>query len=388
MELQAAFDRLTRLVQRRYGAPNGTRAGPAAAFALSTPGGEPRVFGAGEPAFTIVVNDAAGVAALATLDRTRIAEAYVAGRLDLEGEMERILAHRSLFPDRRAWQRVWRFVPPLLFGQAPSDHRWIAHHYDHDRDFYQLFLDRRHRCYSQGVFADDDEPLEDAITRKLDFALAAVEARPGDHVLDIGGGWGAFTEYAGCKGVRVTSLTIAAESEAFLQDLIARERLPCRVRREHLLEHAPTERYDAIVNLGVTEHLPDYRATLRKYQALVKPGGRIYLDASAQRRKHDHSTFMAKHLFPGNGSPLCLHDYLAELARTPLQLLGVHDDRHSYHLTTRAWAERLERSRAEVERRWGAALFRTFQLYLWGSADGFRRDMIQAYRLVLRAPVG
>ena len=389
MELQRSFDRLTRLVERRYGGGNGNgrgAPGTTGGFALRTPGGAPRAFGGGAPAFTIVVNDAAGVSALATLDRTTIAEAYVQGRLDLEGEMERILAHRALFPDRRPGQFLWRFVQPLLFGQVRSDRRWIARHYDHDADFYRLFLDRRHRCYSQGVFERDDEPLEDAITRKLDFALAAIEARPGDRVLDIGGGWGAFTEYAGRREVRVTSLTISAQSEAFIRALVERERLPCTVLREHLLEHVPAERYDAIVNLGVTEHLPDYPATLARYLALVKPGGRVYLDASAQRRKHDHSTFMERHLFPGNGSPLCLHDYLAELARTPLQLLGVWDDRESYGRTTRAWAGRLDAAREEIERRWGAALHRTFQLYLWGCADGFRRDMIQAYRLVLRAP--
>lgn len=46
------------------------------------------------------------------------------------------------------------------------------------------------------------------MTRKLDFALDAVGARPGDHILDIGGGWGAMTEHAGRRGIIVTSLTI------------------------------------------------------------------------------------------------------------------------------------------------------------------------------------
>ena len=382
--MEAAFSRLVALVERRYRTA-GRRVG-GTPVAIRTAAGRPHVFGGDEPAFTIVVNDAAGVAALSTLDKTRIAEAYVAGSSDLEGDMLRVLSARDLFGDRHPLRYLWRFVQPLLFGQARSDRQWIARHYDHDQDFYLLFLDRRHRCYSQAVFAHDDEPLEDAMTRKLDFALDAVGAKPGDRVLDIGGGWGAFTEHAGRRGVRVTSLTISAESERFLRALVERERLPCEVRREHFLEHAPAEPYDAIVNLGVTEHLPDYAATLRRYVALLRPGGRLYLDASAHRVKHHHSTFLEKHIYPGNGSLLCLHDYLAELARTPLQLLGVYDDRHNYHLTTKRWAENLDRHRAEIVRRWGQALHRTFQLYLWGSAEGFQRDMIQAYRLVVRKP--
>ena len=232
----------------------------------------------------------------------------------------------------------------------------------------------------------DDEPLEDALTRKLDFAFDAVGAREGWRVLDIGGGWGAFTEYGGKRGLRVTSLTISKQSEQFITDLIARERLPCEVRREHFFEHRPEQPYDAIVNLGVTEHLPDYAGTLARYHAFLKPGGRIYLDASAARVKHDTTAFFERHIYQGNGSQLCLHEYVAAQSRTPLELETVINDRHNYTLTAKGWAENLDRHREEVERRWGKAQYRRFQLYLWGCVDGFARDVLQAYRLVLSKP--
>jgi cyclopropane-fatty-acyl-phospholipid synthase len=355
-------------------------------FALETPEGRRFVFGGGEPAFVLSARTRAGLRALMSTDLPTIAEAYVHGDLEVEGDLTKAMLIRTLVSDHHPLRFLWRLLRPRAVGQIRSDRQAIARHYDYDQDFYLLFLDGRHRCYSQGIFARDDEPLEDAMTRKLDFALEAVGAGPGDRVLDIGGGWGAFAQHAGRRGIRVTSLTLSVESEAFLNTLIAREGLPGRVHREHFLEHAPNERYDAIVNLGVTEHLPDYRATLRQYLALLKPGGRIYLDASATREKNDHSTFLARSIYPGNGSLLCLHEYLAELARTPLQLEGVYDDRHSYHLTARAWAERLDRHREEVERRWGPELYRKFRLYLWGCADAFQRDLIQAYRMVLHLP--
>jgi cyclopropane-fatty-acyl-phospholipid synthase len=377
------FTRLVGLVERRFGDTASSEGTP---FALRAADGAAHVFGRGAPAFTVVVNDARGVAALSTLDRSAVIEAYLDGSLDLQGDIMHVVAMRELFPDRHPVRYLWRFVRPLLFGQVRNDTRTVTPHYDLDADFFRLFLDRRHRCYSQAVFAREDEPLEDAITRKLDIALDAVGARPGDRVLDIGSGWGALVEHAGRKDVRVTSLTISAASEAFVQALIDRERLPCRVLREHFLEHASAEPYDAIVNLGVTEHLPDYRATLRQYEALLKPGGRVYLDASAQRVKNAHSTFMERHVYQGNGSLLCLHEYLAEVARSPFDLVGVWDDRRNYHLTTKAWAERLDAAREEFERRWGQRLYRTFQLYLWGSAEGFLTGMIDAYRVVLRLP--
>ena len=101
-----------------------------------------------------------------------------------------------------------------------------------------------HAALARGVSQKrtrDDEPLEDAITRKMEFAVEAAGIRPGDRVLDIGAGWGAFTEFGGRLGVRVTSLTISDPSRRYVQGLIDREGLPCAVRMEHLFEHRPAE---------------------------------------------------------------------------------------------------------------------------------------------------
>lgn len=382
--MESEFTRVVRSVAARYAAvlPPAQRV----PFAVRLADGPSATIGDGTPAATVVLNDRRGVAALGTLDVLRIGEAYLNGAIDVLGDLSQLLALRELLHDRHPLLFLARFAPALVRGQVRSDRRFIAAHYDEDPDFFRLFLDPRHRCYSQAIFAHDDEPLADAVTRKLDFALAAVGARPGDRVLDIGAGWGAFTEYAGARGIHVTSLTISETSRRFVQGIIDRGRLPCAVRIEHLFEHRVDAPYDAIVNLGVTEHLPDYATTLRCYHALLKPGGRVYLDASAARRRHDVSSFLERHLFPGNGHPLCLHEYLDALSRSPLEVEQVVNDRHNYLLTARAWAEALDRHRADVEARWGRAQYRRFQVYLWGCVDGFRRDVIQAYRLVLRRP--
>jgi cyclopropane-fatty-acyl-phospholipid synthase len=340
-------------------------------------------FGGNNAAFIIKLNDEKAVAALSTLNQNTIAEAYLNGNIDLEGDIMRVLALRELFNDKRGMRFLWRFIQPIVFGQVKSDKKWISNHYDTEEDFFLLFLDKRHRAYSQALFLNDDELLEDAETRKLDFALMSVNAKPGDKVLDIGGGWGSFVEYAGKKGIEVTSLTISERSRSFVQKLIDQHDLPCKVLLEHFFEHNPEEQYDAIVNCGVTEHLPDYGASLKHYEKLLKPGGRIYLDASADRVKHGQGTFMSKYVFEGNASLLCLHEYLAEVSKSSFEVIGVWNDRHNYYLTTKAWAERLDNNRVEIERRWGKKLYRTFQLYLWGSAEGFHSGMIDAYRLVL-----
>jgi len=162
--------------------------------------------------------------------------------------------------------------------------------------------------------------------------------------------------------------------------------LPCRVIREHFLEFAPGERFDAIVNLGVTEHLPDYEATLAQYERLLKPGGRVFLDACAARSKYAFSSFVLSHVWPGNTTPLHLMSYLEAISNTPFELLSVRNDRHNYLLTTRHWAENLDHHRDEIVARWGERLYRRFHLYLWGCVHAFSTDDVTAYRLLLELP--
>jgi cyclopropane-fatty-acyl-phospholipid synthase len=372
-------------VQRRYQTFFASR--PAVPFAVEPAVGLPATaFGTGDPAFTIRVTDDRGAKALAGLDQFGVAVAYLNGWLDVDGDLGEALKMRTFFRDFHPIAFVGRVVPNFFHGRKEHDRRAISQHYDEDSEFFLTFLDSRHRCYTEGVFAYDDEPLEDAMTRKMDLALDALGVKPGDHILEVGGGWGAFVEYAARKGIEVTTLTLSVESERYLTELIEREHLPARVVRQHIYGYKSPQRYDAIVNMGVTEHLPDYKATLRKYAELVKPGGTVYLDALAMRTKHRLSTFMTRYIYPGNSRPLLLHQYLREVARSPFELISVQDDRHNYYLTCKRWAQRLDAAREDVIRSWGEPLYRRFRLFLWGSAAGFDTGLVQAYRWVLHMP--
>jgi cyclopropane-fatty-acyl-phospholipid synthase len=372
-------------LQRRYDTFFATR--PEVPFAVTPAGGSVHSFGTGEPLFTIRVTDPRGEKALAGLDQFSVAVAYLQGWLDVEGDLAAVLKMRSFFNDFHPIAFLSRFTPgALLKGRKEHDRKAISQHYDEDSEFFLTFLDQRHRCYTEGVFVADDEPLEDAMTRKMDLALEAIEVKPGDRVLEVGGGWGAFSEHAARRGIDVTTTTLAVESERYLKDLFNREQLPVTVVRQHIFGYTNEHKFDAIVNMGVTEHLPDYRTTLRKYAELLRPGGRVYLDALAMRRKHVASTFLKRYIYPGNSAPLLLHQYLRQVARSPFELLSVADDRHNYYLTCREWAIRLDAAREEIVARWGEPLYRRFRLFLWGSAAGFDTGLVQAYRWVLRLP--
>ncbi len=343
--------------------------------------------GKGEPAVKILVKDRQGLAALSELDEVKICEAYMAGSLDVTGDMLGFASLRGLLSDHHPLHSLWRRLAPMFVGRVQTDRQAIAGHYDFSNEFYLKFMDPT-RCYSQAVFARDDEPLERAQHRKLDFAIDACRLKPGDRVLDVGGGWGSFTEQAGRRGIQVTSLTISQQSAAFLTGLIERQQLPCRVLNQNFWEHTAADPYDAIVILGVMEHLPDYPAVLRQLQSLLKPGGRVYLDASAYREKYSKATFISRYIFPGDHVYFCLHAFLDAIAKSKLEVLEVHNDRHSYYLTCKTWAENLDAARDEIISRWGEMIYRRFRLYLWGSAQAFRSRGMDAYRVVLEHPDG
>lgn len=374
------YDRILKLIQRRV------------ADQIKTPieirlwGGHSYVFGKGEPEIKVLVKDKDGLLALSTFDELGICEAYMAGKLDVIGDMLGFVSLRGMLRDSHPLHRLWRRIAPLFIGREQTDRDAIASHYDFDNDFYLTFMDPT-RCYSQAVFERDDETLEAAQHRKLDFAIDACGIKPGNRVLDVGGGWGVFTEHAGRRGIDVTSLTISHQSEVFLTDLIQEQKLPCRVLNQDFLKYTSSEPYDAIVILGVMEHLPDYAAVLKQFLHLLKPGGHVYIDASAFREKYSKPTFVSRYIFPGDHTYFCLHEFLTVVAKTTLDVLTVHNDRHSYYLTCKAWAENLEAARDEIISRWGEKLYRRFRLYLWGSAYAFLSRGMDAYRVVLQRPV-
>src|SRR6185503_19667690 len=121
----------------------------------------------------------------------------------------------------------------------------------------------------------------------------------------------------------------------------------------------------AIVIMGVIEHLPDYERVLKKFSSLLKPGGRVFLDGSAWSKKYELSTFMVRHIYPGNHSFLVLDDFLNKMNRTPFEVLEIFNDRHSYFLTFRQWARNLDANAEEIKREFGDFEYRKFRLYLW-----------------------
>ncbi len=341
-------------------------------------------FGADSPQFRLEITHPHGLKALASLDEGIIANAYIDGWFDVRGELIKIYDLREHLHDRHLFQWLWRFIAPLLLGQVAVNKAAISRHYERDPSFYLAFLDEEFRCYTQGVFESPEEDIAVAIRRKMDFIIDQCKLVPGSEALEVGPGWGSFAEYAGRKGVGITGLTISGESLKFMNRLAAEQGLPITTVMCDVLEYKPEKQFDAVALLGIMEHLPNYKAVLRCFDRLLKPGGYVFLDASAITRKYKLSSFITEHIYPGNHSFFVLHDFLEALASAPFDLKGVWDDRDSYHLTFTHWAKRFDSNKEFIIREFGEADYRRFRLYLWGAAHCFLRNELQCYRVVLQ----
>jgi len=84
-----------------------------------------------------------------------------------------------------------------------------------------------------------------------------------------------------------------------------------------------------------------------------------------------------------------MHELIAASNAVPFEIIAIHNDRHSYFLTTKAWAERLDAARVELARKFSDTVVRSFQLYLWAVANCLYRDAdLESYRVVLKKSIG
>jgi cyclopropane-fatty-acyl-phospholipid synthase len=214
--------------------------------------------------------------------------------------------------------------------------------------------------------------------------VEALQLKPGMRLLDIGGGWGAVIKYCAPRGVDVTSLTIVEDSYHHIQRQTAALGLHGHVKLEDFLVHEPAEPYDAIVIYGVIEHIPMYRRFAEQVWKCLKPGGLLYLDASATKEKFDMNAFTRHYIWRGTHTFLCLQDMIAELLYAGMDIVRVREESHDYELTMRHWAERFDAQHSMVASRWGEAVYRAHRLYLWAGCHQFKSGGLQAYHLVAR----
>jgi cyclopropane-fatty-acyl-phospholipid synthase len=198
----------------------------------------------------------------------------------------------------------------------------------------------------------------------------------------MGCGWGSFVEYAGRQGIEVHAITISREQQRFVQQLIARERLPCRVELVDFLDYRPDRSFAGAVFMGTFEHFQDYAHAARFLARHLAPGARVWADFCSERGPHRAGAFLARHIFPGSASYVDLPRLVRALERAGLSLRELVDDTASYAHTVRDWADAFEAAASELAARFGEPSVRAFRLFLRASQYYLERRKTLAYHLV------
>lgn len=358
------------------------------AFAIRFPDDAKTTFGlAGDPKFEIHIKTEAGAKAVQSFDEYAIALAYLDDDIVLEGDFLAMMDMRDHLTDRHPWLQFVRFAAPMLLGQVRNDNRLTPRHYNHGNDLYFTFLDRTHKLYSQALYEHEGDTLEQAAEQKLCNVWESCRLEPGSRVLDVGAGWGSFSRFAAGRGADVTMLTLSTEQLSHLKDVAAKANGDGSMTPvlSNVYEFNADKKFDAIVLLGVMEHLPQYSKFLRHAATLLRDHGRIYMDFAANRTKYQSSTFSHQHVFEGNHSLVHMPGLVDAVNTSPFEIVTIHNDRHSYFETLRAWAQNLDAAADELSERYGLRDTRIFQLYLWGTAHCMGPSgKIESYRVVIQ----
>ena len=240
----------------------------------------------------------------------------------------------------RAYERFRFWLQSNSKSQARKN---ISYHYDLGNDFYKLWLDDT-MTYSSALFQTGQESLEAAQIAKYASMVDQMGAQPGDHVLEIGCGWGGFAEYAAReRGLKVTGLTISREQHDYAVDRIARAGLSDQVEIKMQDYRDETGLYDGIASIEMFEavgekYWPVYFKTLRDR---LKPGKQATLQIiTVQHRRwqiyRNTVDFIQKYIFPGGmlPSPVVLRE---EVQKAGLEVAGSTEFGESYSQTLRRW---------------------------------------------------
>ncbi|GAB4384380.1 class I SAM-dependent methyltransferase [Albidovulum sp.] len=327
-------------------------------------------------------------------------EAYLEGGWstpDLQAFMDLIHADNDAiydgFPGMGVVRLYERLRHLLRSNSRRQARRNIAYHYDLGNDFYALWLDRS-MTYSSALFRTGQESLEAAQAAKYASLIDRMGVAPGDHVLEIGCGWGGFAEFAAReRGLKVTGLTISRAQLDYARARIARAGLADRVELKLLDYRDERGSYDGIASIEMFEavgekYWPVYFNTVRER---LKPGRNAALQIITLQEKRFEIyrkgvDFIQKYIFPGGmlPSPTALR---AEIRRAGLSVVGSFEFGESYSQTLRRWHETFNERWDEIAKLGFDQRFRRmWNFYLTSCAGAFHGGNCDVTQITITRP--
>ena len=269
--------------------------------------------------------------------------------------------------------------------------RNVAHHYDLDGRLYSLFLDADQQ-YSCAYFEQPGQSLDDAQLAKKRHLAAKLLLRGGQHVLDIGCGWGGLALYlAEFCGAHATGITLSQEQLARARGRATEKGLSDKVDFRLQDYRDLNVSFDRIVSVGMFEHvgIGYYDAYFRKCAQLLSRDGVMVLHSIGRPEGPGVTNpWIAKYIFPGGYIP-AISEVARSVERAGLLIADIEILRLHYAETLKAWRERFLAHREDVERLYDRRFVRMWEFYLAASEMSFREQdmMVMQFQITKRQDV-
>ncbi|WP_122095805.1 cyclopropane-fatty-acyl-phospholipid synthase family protein [Rahnella sp. Larv3_ips] len=274
---------------------------------------------------------------------------------------------------------------------SPSQARKnISAHYDLGNDFYQGFLDEK-MLYSSAWYQEPQMTLEQAQEAKMRRLCDQLHLHAGDHLLEIGTGWGAMAEFAAREyGCQVTTTTISREQYDYACERIEKAGLTDRVTVLFEDYRALRGQFDKLVSIEMIEAVGKryLKTFFKRCNALLKPNGRMAIQAItiADQRYASYSRnvdFIQRYVFPGGFLPsiTAMNDTMTRC--TGLVVRDLFDIGFDYARTLHEWRERVQRYwNAQLDGAQDERFRRLWLFYLCYCEAGFRARTISTVQLI------
>lgn len=361
--------------------------------------------------FTLVINSPGALRRMFwSPSEISLGEAYIYGDIDLEGNCESVFSLAEyLLGNPIKFARKSRLATKLL--KLPSekkpregrqeaklsgsrhsidrDRKAVTYHYDVSNDFFASYLDKN-MVYSCGYFDSEDDDIDTAQERKLDYICRKLRLKEGENLLDIGCGWGGLVIHAAKNyGVNAIGITLSEPQAELANRRIDEAGLSdrCRVEIRDYREFGEPSSVDKLVSVGMFEHvgeskLPEY---FEKAKTLLKPGG-VFLNhgiaCNVSQIGNKAPSFSDHYVFP-DGELLPINRTLQVAEKEGFEVRDVESLREHYAMTLRRWVSRLEANRDRSVAAADETTYRIWRLYMSGSAHGFETGRLNVYQTLL-----
>lgn len=354
-------------------------------FLVRWEGHEEKV-GHGNPMFAVNIKKKIPVKELTESTSLALGEAYMKGKLEVEGDLYEVLDHFLGQMDKFEVNRVKLKGLLHTSNSRKNQKKEVSFHYDIGNDFYKLWLDET-LSYSCGYFKTDEDTLYEAQVNKTDYILKKLGLQDGMSLLDIGCGWGfllirAAKEYK----IRGTGITLSREQYEGFRTRIEKEGLKDLVT-VRLMDYRDLKgvglEFDRIVSVGMVEHVgrENYNCFLDCVSQVLKPGGVFLLHFISSQKEHAGDPWIKKYIFPGGVIP-SLREIIFLMAEYNFHILDVENLRNHYNKTLLCWEKNFREHETQIRSMFDEEFVRMWELYLCSCAATFHNGVIDLHQVL------